>query len=314
MRAIVLDRFGEAALLRPLDLPRPQPSEGEILVRVKAAGINPIDCKTRIGQGVARMIKGEPFPLVLGWDVAGVVEESRSAAFKPGDEVYAMARFPQIAGGYAELIAAPAGDFALKPKNVDFNAAAAVPLAALTAWQALFDKAQLAAGQTALIHAAAGGVGHFAVQLAKAKGARVIGTASAGKVDFVKALGADQVIDYAAQDFSMVAKDVDVVFHMIAPTLRDKSFKVLKRGGWLVSITGPVPPEEAAPYGAQAAFVSVRPSGGQLAEITKLIEDGRVKPFVERVYKLEDAARAHEQVDSGHTRGKIVLEIGGSHG
>ena len=309
MRSVTIEEFGGAEVLHVAEAAKPAPANGEVLVRVRAAGVNPIDYKTRAGQGVTRSWQGSPFPLILGWDVSGVVEESRALGFKPGDEVYGMVRFPARGSAYAEYVAAPASDLAPKPRTLDHIHAAAVPLAALTAWQALFTTAELQPGQTVLVHAAAGGVGHLAVQLAKWKGTRVIGTCSARNIDFVKSLGADQVIDYTREDFAELVRDVDVVFHTIAANLRAGSFRTLKKGGFLVSITGPVPPEEAAPFGARATFVLVRPRADQLREIAALVDSGRIRVVIDKTFRLEDAREAHRHVEGGHTRGKVVLEV-----
>jgi NADPH:quinone reductase-like Zn-dependent oxidoreductase len=203
----------------------------------------------------------------------------------------------------------PASDLAKKPASLDWAHAAAVPLAALTAWQAMFDKAGLNAGQTILVHAAAGGVGHFAVQLAKWKGAKVVATASGRNEAFVKGLGADQFIDYTKQEFEDEVKDVDVVFHTIDALYRPQSFKTLKKGGWLVGITGQFSESEGEAYGVHASFVGVRPDGKQLAEIGRLIDAGTVKVTVDKTYPLSDVAGAHRHVEGGHTRGKVVVTV-----
>lgn len=311
MRSVAINAFGGADVLEVAEAAVPVPGEGEALIRVHAAGINPIDYKTRAGQGVTRGWQGSPFPLVLGWDISGVIERpprDSNSDFKTGDAVYGMVRFPGRGSAYAEYATAPVSDIAPKPHSIDHVHAAAVPLAALTAWQALFVAGGLESRQTALIHAGAGGVGHFAVQLAKWKGAKVIATASARNAEFVASLGADEVIDYTREDFADVAKDVDVVFHTIAPDKRAQSFRTLKAGGILISITGQIPPEEI-PQGLRAGFVSVRPNAGQLIELARLIDAGRLRPFVEQTYRLVDVAQAHRHVEGGHTRGKVVLEI-----
>jgi NADPH:quinone reductase len=307
MLAVAINAFGGAEVLEVAETATPTPGEGEVLVRVHAAAVNPIDYKTRQGQGVTRGWQGSPFPLILGWDISGVVERP-AGDFKVGDAVYGMVRFPARGSAYAEFVAAPVTDIAAKPHSIDHNHAAAVPLAALTAWQALFVAGGLQSRQTVLVHAGAGGVGHFAVQLAKWKGARVIATCSTGNADFVSSLGADQVIDYTREDFSDAAKDVDLVFQTIGADKRAQSFKTLKPGGILVSITGQVPPEEV-PQGLRAAFVSVRPNAGQLAELARLIDAGRLRPMIDRTFRLVDVAQAHRHVEGGHTRGKVVLEV-----
>lgn len=311
MRAMTIREFGSADVLLPETIQKPSPGDGEVLVRIRAAGINPIDYKTRAGVGINRRWDGDfPFPVVLGWDISGEVVESRSPDYTPGDEIYTMARFPLIGGAYAEFAAVPADQIAPKPKTISHEEAAAVPLAALTAWQAIFDTAGLTSGRRALVHAAAGGVGHFAVQLAKWKGATVIGTASARNEEFVRGLGVDQFVDYGKEDFTETVDPVDVVFHTIDAEYRPKSWRVVKQGGWLVSITGPVAPEETETAKASGTMISVVPNGEQLREIARLIDDGTVKITLDTVYPLEKVADAHRHVEGGHTRGKVVLKIG----
>ncbi len=311
MRAMTIHEFGGADSFISETVPKPSPGDGEVLVRIRAAGINPIDCKTRAGVGINRRWDGEfPFPVVLGWDISGEVVESRAPDYKPGDEIYTMARFPLIAGAYAEFAAIPADQIAPKPASLSHEEAAAVPLTALTAWQAMFDTAGLSAGQRVLVNAAAGGVGHLAVQLAKWKGATVIGTASARNAEFVRGLGVDQFVDYGAEDFTQTVDPVDLVFHTIDAEHRPKSWLVVKPGGWLVSITGPVAPEETEAARASGIMVLVKPNAGQLREIARLIDDGAVKVTLDAVYPLEKVADAHRHVDGGHTRGKVVLKIG----
>ena len=309
MKAVTIHAFGGPEVLKLEDVPRPVPAAGEVLVRVNAVGINPIDCKTRQGMGANRRWKDQGFPKILGWDVAGVVEQSNDSRWKAGERVFALAGYPQPVGGYAQYIAVSADHLAAGPRALDDVHAAAVPLAALTAWQALFDKAGLSAGQTILVHAAAGGVGHFAVQLAKCKGAKVIATASGGNEAFVKGLGADQFIDYTNTAFEKAARDVDVVFHTIGAEFRPRSWKTVKKGGWLVGITGQFPEDEGNAYGARGAFVGVRPDGGQLAEIGALIDSGKVRVTVDKTHPFTEIAKAHQHVEGGHTRGKVVVVV-----
>jgi NADPH2:quinone reductase len=309
MKAVTIHGFGGPEVLKLEEISMPSPKHGEVLIKVHAVGINPIDYKTRQGQGANRRWTDVGFPVVLGWDLSGVVEQSTDPAWKKGDEVFALARYPAPTGGYAEYAAVPAAHLAAKPKLLDWAHAAAVPLAALTAWQALFDKAGLKEGQTALIHAAAGGVGHFAVQFAKLKGAKVIATASGRNEAFVKGLGADQFIDYTQGKFEEVVKDVDVVFHTIDAKFRAQSFSVVKKGGWLVGITGQFPESEGDAYGVKGSFVGVRPDGIQLREIGKLIDAGKVKVSVDKRFPLSDVAGAHNHVEAGHTRGKVVVIV-----
>ncbi|WP_441251133.1 NADP-dependent oxidoreductase [Kitasatospora sp. McL0602] len=309
MRAIGQDEFGGPEVLRPVELARPVPGPTEILVRVHAAGVNPVDWKTRLWGGL-----GSTPPFVLGYDVSGVVEAVGMGVrlFAPGDEVYGMPGFPRLPGGYAEYVAAPARQFAPKPAGLDHAEAAALPLAALTAWQALVDLAGLRPGQRVLVHAAAGGVGHLAVQIAKALGAYVIGTASAGKHDFVRGLGADEVVDYTAVDFETVVAEVDVVLDPVGGGYGERSLKVLRDGGTLVSLTHPdedALAAVAAGRGIRAGFMLVEPDRRALLAVTELVETGRLRPTLAAVLPLEDAAKAHELGETGRTVGKLVLRV-----
>ncbi|MFD4242469.1 NADP-dependent oxidoreductase [Streptomyces sp. NPDC058525] len=306
MRAIVVSQWGGPEVLTETELERPEPAMGEILVRVHAAGVNPVDWKTRAS---GALIPWGPVPQV-GWDVSGTVEAVGPGVtvHHVGDEVYGMPRFPQQAGAYAEYVTAPARHFARKPASLDHVQAAALPLAALTAWQALVDTAGVSAGQRVLVHAAAGGVGHLAVQIAKALGAYVIGTASAGKHDVLRGLGADEVIDYRTTDFEDAVADVDVVIDAIGGDYGQRSLSVLKPGGHLVTLPGPdgIP---ADTRGVRAAWVLVEPDLKGLEEIAALVERGLLKPLVDTVLPLEQAAKAHEIGELGRTTGKIVLTV-----
>lgn len=310
MKAARIHVYGDPNVFVYEDAPRPQPDAGELLVRVQAAGVNPVDFKTRAGRGMGG---GSPdlLPLIVGWDVSGVVEAVGAgvSAFRPADEVCGMVRFPEIGNAYAEYVAAPASDFAPKPTSLDHIQAAAVPLAALTAWQVMFDTAHLSAGQTILIHAAAGGVGHLAVQLAKWKGARVIGTASARNADFLRELGVDEVIDYTAVPFEEVVRDVDVVLDCVGGDVSERSVKVLKPGGFLSWISGGLSKQRIAELGIRAGGILVHIDNGQLAEIAGLIDAGTIKPTIEQVFALAEASKAHEAIETGRTRGKIVLSV-----
>jgi NADPH:quinone reductase-like Zn-dependent oxidoreductase len=308
MKAVRIHRYGGPEVLIYENAPVPQINEDDALVRVHAAGVNPVDWKIR--EGYLQGMLNYRLPLILGWDVSGVVESvgSNVTHVKPGDAVYSR---PDISrdGAYAQYIAVRASELAPRPATLDDVHAAAVPLAALTAWQAIFDAAQLTAGQTVLIHAAAGGVGSFGVQLAKWKGARVIGTASARNAQFLHDLGVDQFIDYTTDRFEQVARDVDVVLDTIGNETQRRSWQVLKPGGILVSIIDPPKPEEAAAHNARGAYVFVQPNASELTEIAQLIDQGHVKPIVETVLPLADARTAHELNETGHTRGKIVLQV-----
>jgi NADPH:quinone reductase-like Zn-dependent oxidoreductase len=308
MKAVRIHTYGGPEVLKYEEAPRPKPGAGELLIRVHAAGVNPVDWKIREGYFKQRL--NYSLPLILGWDLSGVVEATVPGIvrLKAGDEVYSR---PDIArdGAYAEYIVVRESEVALKPRSIDHLHAAAIPLAALTAWQSLFDAAGLGAGQKVLIHAAAGGVGSFAVQLAKWKGAHVIGTASGRNQEFLRKLGADQTIDYQTTHFEDVVHDVDVVFDTIGGDTQRRSWKVLKKGGILVSIVGPPSAEEAAAHGVRQASVFVQPSATQLTELANLVDSGKLKPVVETVLPLSEARRAHELSQTGHTRGKIVLRV-----
>ena len=308
MKAIRIHQFGGTEVLRYEDAPQPLPGADEVLIRVYAAGVNPVDCKIRAGKLQGRV--DHTLPLILGWDVAGVIEQTGAAVtqLRVDDAVYAR---PNIArdGAYAEYIVVHASEVALKPTALDFNQAAAVPLAALTAWQALFDAGNLQAGQTVLIHAGAGGVGHYALQLAHWKGARVITTASARNADFVCALGADEVIDYTSTRFEEAVHDVDLVFDTVGDEVQQRSWPVLKPGGILVSILALTVPDDAEQRGWRSAYVFVQPSASQLAQLAGLIDAGHIKPHVDNVMALNDAAKTHILIQGGHARGKIVLQV-----
>lgn len=307
MQAVRIHAFGGPETLALENVPTPQPGKGQVLVKVHAAGVNPVDWKIREGRFRDPSLA---LPMTLGFDVAGVVESVGEGVerLRAGDKVYAYLSLKR-GGGYAEYVTIDESEAALMPYTLDDVEAAGVPLAALTAWQALFDQAELKSGQTVLIHGAAGGVGTFAVQLAKAKGATVIGTASEKNHAYLKELGADRVIDYNTERFEEVVSDVDVVLDSIGGDTQARSFGVLKPGGVLVSIVGPVSPQKAAEHGVRGKSMLVQPSAAQLAEIGSLIDQGKVKPVVSHVMPLADAAKAHEQSQSGHTRGKIVLRV-----
>ncbi|MFF2078988.1 NADP-dependent oxidoreductase [Kitasatospora sp. NPDC058162] len=315
MRTVVQDAFGGPEVLRVERAPRPVPLPTEVLVRVHAAGINPVDWKTRAGSGMAGLL-GEP-PFTLGWDVSGVVEEVGFGVttLKAGDEVYGMPWFPRVANGYSEYVTAPARQFARKPATIDHVHAAAVPLAALTAWQAVVDTAHVTAGQRVLVTAAAGGVGHFAVQFARHLGAHVIATASAARHPWLKELGADETVDYTTTRFEEVVADVDVVIELVGDAHDDsstRSLKVLRPDGLLVTVPAGVSPELAAAAEAAGVRVSpflVEPDGAALTTIAGLIDAGEVTVEVEATYPLERVAEAHTRGEAGRTRGKLVLTL-----
>ncbi len=309
MKAIRVHRLGGPEVLELDEVAEPVPAPGEVSIRVHAAGVNPVDCKTRRNAAPAGW--GQALPFIPGWDVAGVVQQvgSEVTAYRPGDEVFGMVAFPQPGRAYAEATVSPATDLAAKPAALDALHAAAAPLAALTAWQALFDGAALAAGQRVLIHAAAGGVGHLAVQLAKWRGAHVIGTASGRNLDFVRGLGADEVIDYTRTPLAGAVSDLDLVLDPMGGETRAQSWPLLKPGGLLVSIVGAPDPQAAADHGVRALGIFVHTSGSQLGEIAALLGSGTLRPHLDRVYPLADAAAAHRQVEEGHVRGKVVLRV-----
>ncbi|MFI6686995.1 NADP-dependent oxidoreductase [Streptomyces sp. NPDC050485] len=310
MRAISPLEWGGPEVLAEIETERPEPGPTEILVRVHAAGVNPADWKIRTNGAFGPM----GTPPILGFDVSGTVEAVGRGVtlYRPGDEVFGMPRFPHQAGAYAEYVTAPARHFVRKPAGIDHVQGAALPLASLTAWQSLVDTARLAAGQRVLIHAAAGGVGHLAVQIAKARGAYVIGTARAAKHDFVRGLGADEVIDYTAVDFTEAVRDVDVVLDAVGGDYSARSLKVLRHGGTLVSLASPDEPTllaEAAALGITAGFTLVEPDYAGLKAIAALVEEGRLRAEIDTVFELVDAAKAHEYGERGHTQGKIVLRV-----
>jgi NADPH:quinone reductase-like Zn-dependent oxidoreductase len=309
MRAISQDRLGGPEVLTEIDAERPVPGPAEILVQVHAAGVNPVDWHTsRYG-----VFLGEP-PFVLGWDVSGVVAETGPGVtlFRPGDEVLGLPRFPAEAGAYAQFVAAPARQFVAKPDALDHVSAAGLPLAGLTAWQSLVDRADVQPGQRVLIHAAAGGVGHLAVQIAKARGAYVIGTARAAKHDAVRGFGADEVVDYTAADFTEAVAPVDVVLDPIGGDYGPRSLRVLRPGGILVSLASPaenalVP--QADELGVRAGFMLVEPDRAGLLALTELVTAGKLRVAVQTTLPLAEAARAHALGTTGSTTGKIVLTI-----
>ena len=311
MKAVRIHEFGGLDSLRVEEAPTPEPRDGEVLVRIHAAGINPVDWKTCAGEGVATRLD-DPFPFIPGWDVSGVVEKlgANVSDFKVGDRVCGMVRWHWGGGGYAEYVAAPASDLVAKPDTLDDAQAAGLPLAALTAWQALFDTAGLQAGQTVLIHAAAGGVGHLAVQLATWKGAQVIGTASARNQAFLRELGVHRIIDYNEARVEEVAKDVDVVLDCVGGDVQERSWGVLKPGGMLASIRGRPSSEQAATRGVRAQHVSVRTDPPQLHAIADLAKQGHLRVHVHDTLPLDQARKAHEMSKTGHVRGKLALRAG----
>ncbi len=315
MRAIALTAYGGPEQLQLMELPTPVPADDEVLIEVVCAGVNPVDWKIREGRLKERMPNA--FPLIPGWDAAGTVAAvgRNVSTFKGGERVFAYCRKPVIQWGtYAEYVTMDAAHVAPMPANLDFAQAAAIPLAGLTAWQSLFDSACLDRGQRVLIHAGAGGVGSLAIQLARHVGATVYTTASASNHDYVRSLGADHAIDYTREDFvaamqRLVPDGVDVVYDTVGGEVYRRSYAVLKRGGYLVSILEQPDDALMAHHGVRAGYVFVRPDGEQLGALAYLIETGAVRaPQIEEL-PLTDAATAQEKNRARHVRGKIVLRI-----
>ncbi len=307
IRAMRIHRFGGPEVLQADEVEVSQPDTDQILVRVKAASINPVDFKIRSGKYPA--VKEDRLPYTLGRDVSGIVETcgAQAAKFKPGDGVFGVVGIE--GGGYAQMVLLNQDAVAARPSGIDHPHAAAIPLAGQTAWQGLFRHGQLKSGQSVLIHGGSGGVGHFAVQFAKAKGAHVLTTVSTASVAFAKSLGADVVIDYRTQRFEDHASGLDMVFDLVGGETRERSWKLLKRGGTLVSTLSEPSQETATELGVRALSYTVEADGGELEEIAKLVASGRVKPHVEQTYRLEDAREALSAVEQGRVVGKIVLVV-----
>jgi NADPH:quinone reductase-like Zn-dependent oxidoreductase len=299
MQAVLIRETGSPDVLHYEEADRPEPGDGEVLIRVSAVSVNPVDWKQR--RGVAQT----EVPAVLGRDVSGTVELSRADGFAEGDEVFGMA----ASGGYAEYTTASATAIATKPPGLSHEQAAAIPVAGMTAWQALFDRGGLEAGQTALIAGAAGGVGHLAVQFAKHAGARVIGTGSSRNRDFVLGLGADEYVDYTEQDVGQAVSGVDVAFDTVGGETTQSLVPTLREGSILVTIANAPPEEAARARGARAELLVMSPSSENLARIAELVAGGEVRVELSEVLPLSDVQRAHELSESGHTRGKIVLTV-----
>jgi NADPH:quinone reductase-like Zn-dependent oxidoreductase len=332
MKAFIIDRYGKGARLRAGQVPDPVMREDEVLVQIHAAGVNQLDSKIRSGE--FKLLLPYRLPLILGNDVAGVVLKvgTRVRRFKPGDEVYARPDQDRI-GTFSELISIDEGSVAKKPNNLTMEEAASIPLVGLTAWQALIEKASLKKGQKVFIQAGSGGVGTFAIQLAKHVGATVATTTSTDNVNLVRSLGADIVIDYKKDDFEQVLRDYDVVLNSLDKLTLEKSLRVLKPGGRLISISGPPDPDFAQDigaswmlkvamwvlsYGVRAkakrhrvnySFLFMRANGDQLAEITALIDAGIIRPVVDRVFPFDSTAEALTYVEGGRARGKVVVQV-----
>lgn len=315
MRAVVIEGVGDPDVLKVAERPRPTKVNAEFLVKVVAAGVNPIDAKTRSGSGVSGAIAS--YPAILGNDFSGLVVESPYEAhpIKPGDEVYGFTPVPRIDGSYAEYVSVGALHVARKPAALSHVEAAGVPTAALTAWGMVVDVAKVHDGQRVLVHAAAGGVGHFAVQFAKFFGAHVVATGSTRNVGWLGELGADEVIDYTLERFDEVVDPVDVVIDLVGNVhdrTGSRSLAVLRPGGLLVNAPSGSWPElmqEAAASGVRATTYKVAPDAATLAIVSRLLESGDVQVYVDQVFDLGEAASAHEALETGHTRGKIVLKV-----
>jgi NADPH:quinone reductase-like Zn-dependent oxidoreductase len=314
MRAIAIENFGGREVIKKMDLPRPKPRHDEVLVQIKAAGVNPVDWKIREGLLQGRL--PHQFPIILGWDAAGVVQEvgTEIKNFKIGDEVFAYCRKDRIHdGAYAEYIVLTPNHLSLRPKNLSWEEAAAVPLAALTAYQVLFESLMLKKNERILIHAGAGGVGGFAIQLAREAGAVVLSTASTTHHDYVRSLGSAEVIDYGKQNFiEIILKKypggIDAVFDTVGGETQIKSLQVLKKGGRLTTLLA-IQDEVQKQTCYKIGYVFVRPDSSHLKIIAKLFEEGKMKVQLAAVLPLEQAAKAHEMIETGHTAGKIVLQI-----
>ncbi|HVW22806.1 MAG TPA: NADP-dependent oxidoreductase [Opitutaceae bacterium] len=306
MKAVRIHEFGDSNVLTLEDAPKPELHDGEVLIKVRAASVNPVDYKIRSGSFKKADIK---LPATLGRDVAGVVEAvgGRVNGFKPGDDVYAYLSYQN--GGYAEYAIAKSQEVAPKPVAVDYVHAAAVPLAAITAWQGLFDHGRLQPGQRVLIHGAAGGVGHYAVQFAKAKGATVIATAGKDDAVMLKQLGADEVIDYHSERFEDRARDVDLVLDLVGGDTQRRSWAVLKPGGRMVSTLEQPSPEQARARQAEGKVFMAEAKAEQLREIGRMIDADKVTVLVEKTLPLERAKEAHDTLENQHVRGKVVLTV-----
>lgn len=332
MKAFVVDRYGRKNGVRAGDMPVPELREDDVLIQIHAAGVNPLDSKIRDGE--FKLLLPYRLPLILGHDLAGVVVRvgPRVRRFKPGDEVYARPHKDRI-GTFAEFIAVKEDGVALKPTSLSMEEAASMPLVGLTAWQALIEKGQLAKGQKVLIHAGSGGVGTFAIQLAKHVGATVATTASAANTEWLKQLGADIVIDYKKDDFATILKDYDVVLDTQGGNTLEKSLRVLKPGGKLIGIAGPPDPDFAKEIGASLflktamrflsyrirkaakrhhvsySFLFMRANGEQLGQIAALVDAGAIKPVIDRVFPFESTNEALAYVERGRVKGKVVVKV-----
>lgn len=317
MKAILFNHYGDASVLKLGEMPDPHPGPGEVRIHVRAAGVNPVDYKIRMGYLKERM--PNQLPIIPGWDAAGVIDHVGAGvtSIKVGDDVFAYCRKPIIQyGTYAQYVVVPETFVARKPARATFEEAASIPLAALTAWQSLFDAAGLASGQTVLIHAGAGGVGGFAIQLARNAGAHVIATGSRRNHEYIRSLGAEHVVDYTAGDFRDAVKriypdGVDVVYDTVGGDVQTRSGDVLKKGGTIVSILAYQDEESLKRKGLQTKYVFVSPNRDQLRQLAEMFDQGKLTTRLAGVYPLTGAIEAHHQIETGHTAGKLVLTLGG---
>src|SRR6266480_2349450 len=306
MKAIVAHEYGGPEVLKFEEVSRPEPKENEALVRVIASGVNPADPLTLSGKYAREF--GTHLPLTPGYDIAGIIEKTgiKVTKLKVGQRIYG---YPTFGGGWAGYVTVTEGEVAAKPASLSFTEAAAVPMGALTAWQALVDVAQLRAGQTILSHGGSGGVGSFAVQIAKTHGARVTATASTENQELLKQLGTDVPIDYTKTKFEEIAKDVDAVLDPVGKDTLARSYDVVKKGGIVMSLVARPDPVELEKRGIRGAAISVHPDAADLTEIARLIDEGKMKPIVTQVLSLNEAIAAQRQAATHHTRGKVVLRI-----
>ncbi|GAA1959915.1 NADP-dependent oxidoreductase [Amycolatopsis minnesotensis] len=308
MRVITQQQLGGPEVLTIVDAPAPRPLPTEVLVRVKAIGLNPLEARLRDGEFP---LLGKP-PFVLGWDISGVVDQAQTWRFRPGDEVFGMPLFPRAANAYAEFVAAPALHLVRKPASLSHVEASALPIVGLTAWQGLVDLAGVTAGDRVLVHGGGGGVGHVAIQIAKARGAHVITTAGASKREFVEGLGADEVIDYATVDFAEAVRDIDVVLDTLGGDTVERSLGVLRPGGHLVTAVADEDTELIAKFeaaGMRFSGIAVDPDPVALRGLVELVEQGRLQVHVQEAVPFERVADAHRLLDAGHLRGKLVLTL-----
>src|SRR5260221_2887495 len=309
MNAIILNEFGPASNLRLADMPVPQINNEEVLVKVNAISINPVDFKSRLGKGAVGGITERP--IILGWDISGEVTESKSSRFKKGDEVFGMVNFPGHGKAYAEYVAAPAGHITLKPTNISHDEAAAACLAALTAWQSMTEHFQVKKNQRVLIQAGSGGVGHYAIQIAKYLGAYVIATSSEENKRFVLSLGADEHIDYQAVSFEDVVSDIDFVLNALSSDIAERSLSVIKQGGTLINIASSTTDsikEKSQLKDIKVLYTMVKSNGKDMEQLAELLENNKMRSHISEVFALEDIQKAHNSLETGRTVGKIVVK------